>query len=79
MGNAASDFIVETERRVPVRGEYDVIVVGGGPAGIGSAIAAANNGAKTLLIEKYGILGGMFTAGLVIGLLPTTVSVKEIQ
>ena len=58
------DYIRE-ERRTPVAGEYDVIVVGGGPAGIGAAIAAGRAGARTLLIEKYGCLGGMWTSGLV--------------
>lgn len=62
------DFIMEPERKIPIRGKYEVIVVGAGPAGIGSAIASARNNAKTLLVEKYGFLGGMFTAGLVIGL-----------
>ncbi len=42
--------------------QYDVIVVGGGISGVMSAITAARNGAKTLLIEKYGFLGGMLTA-----------------
>lgn len=46
-------------------GNKDVIVVGGGPTGIGAALAAARSGAKTLLIERYGFLGGMATAGLV--------------
>lgn len=44
---------------------YDVIVAGGGPAGCAAAISAARSGAKVLLIEKYGFLGGMGTAGLV--------------
>lgn len=43
----------------------DVLVVGGGPAGFGAAVAAARNGAKTILIERTGVLGGMATSGLV--------------
>lgn len=46
-------------------GVWDVIVVGGGPAGCTSAISAAREGAHTLLIEAGGQLGGMGTAGLV--------------
>lgn len=42
---------------------YDVIVAGGGPAGIAAAVSAARLGAKTALIERYGILGGMLTSG----------------
>ncbi|HZG87875.1 FAD-dependent oxidoreductase [Paenibacillus sp.] len=44
---------------------YDVAVLGGGPAGIAAAIAAARTGAETLLVERYGFLGGMSTAALV--------------
>lgn len=44
---------------------YDILVCGGGLAGVASAIASARLGAKTLLIERYGFLGGMATAGLV--------------
>ena len=43
----------------------DVLVVGGGPAGFAAAVASARNGAKTLLLERAGMLGGMATAGLV--------------
>ena len=50
---------------VKVDSSWDVIVVGGGPAGCTAAIAAAREGAKTLLIEANGQLGGMGTAGLV--------------
>lgn len=45
--------------------EYDVIVVGGGPSGTGAAISSARNGAKTLLIERCGFLGGMATSAQV--------------
>ncbi len=55
--------ILEPAKRIPVFGTYDVVVCGGGPAGIASAIASARNGAKTLLIEQGGALGGMGTLG----------------
>jgi hypothetical protein len=49
----------QTERK------WDVIVAGGGPGGVNAAIAAARRGASVLLIEQYGFLGGMATAGLI--------------
>ena len=55
--------LVEAERTIPVAGAYDVIVCGAGPAGIAAAIEAGRNGAKTLLIEVHGCLGGVWTAG----------------
>jgi len=45
--------------------EYDVLVVGGGNAGCAAALAAARHGAKTLLVERYGFLGGTATASMV--------------
>lgn len=49
----------------PVIGDVDVLVCGGGPAGIGAAVAAARQGAKTMLIEQQGCLGGVATNALV--------------
>ncbi len=55
-------FMNEPSRETPVYGEYEVVVLGGGPAGIAAAVAAARAGRSTLLIERYGFLGGMGTA-----------------
>ncbi len=57
--------IKERARETKVVYEADVVVVGGGPGGIGAAVSAARNGARTVLIERYGYLGGMGTGGLV--------------
>ena len=57
--------IVQT-RSVPVMGSYDVVVCGGGPGGWVAAVAAARAGARTALVERYGFVGGMATAALVV-------------
>lgn len=52
-------------KELPVTARADVLVVGSGPAGLAAAISSARNGARTLLVERYGFLGGNLTAGLV--------------
>jgi hypothetical protein len=63
---SSSRKITEPSREINVFHEADVVVVGGGPGGHSAAVAAARNGAKTILIERYGHLGGMATGGIVI-------------
>ena len=60
------DFVIEPERQVLVTHDVDVLVCGGGFAGVAATIGAARNGASVMLIEKYGFLGGLATGALVI-------------
>jgi FAD-dependent oxidoreductase family protein len=62
-------FIDEPPRQTPVYATTQVLVVGGGSAGVSAAIAAARNGADTMLVERAGALGGLATGGLIILLL----------
>ncbi|WP_312427242.1 FAD-dependent oxidoreductase [Lacrimispora sp.] len=57
-------YITENKREIPVIREVDVLVLGAGPAGIGAAVAAAREGAVTMLVEQAGDVGGIATAGL---------------
>jgi len=61
----SGETVTEPARAVPVYGHCDVLVVGGGPAGFAAAVAAAREGADTVLLERYGHLGGLATGGLV--------------
>lgn len=58
--------IVEAAREAPVVAHSDVVVVGGGPAGVAAAVAAARNGASVTLLERYAYLGGMASGGMVL-------------
>ncbi len=57
-------FVAEAPRRTRVAADVDVLVIGGGPAGVAAALAAAQQGARVLIIERHGMLGGVWTAGL---------------
>ena len=56
----------ESARNLRVAGHADVVVVGGGPAGFSAAVAAARQGAKVCLIERYPYLGGLASGGMVL-------------
>lgn len=55
---------LEPARKIPITRQVDVVVVGGGPSGLAAAIASARHGAKTVLVEQFGYLGGTATASL---------------
>src|SRR6201995_2045373 len=61
-----SDLIQESARDVRVAAKANVVVVGGGPAGLSAAIGAARNGAEVILLERYNHLGGLASGGMVL-------------
>ena len=60
------DIVRRPEAAVPVVAETDVVVVGGGPAGVSAAVSAARNGASVTLVERYPYLGGLASGGVVL-------------
>jgi glycine/D-amino acid oxidase-like deaminating enzyme len=76
---SASTFPVHLPHELPISTESDVIVVGGGPGGIGAAVAAAREGVGVLLVEHYGFLGGMATAGEVNPFMPNHVNGESLD
>jgi hypothetical protein len=78
-GIADARTIYEPAREICVCDEADVVVVGGGPAGIAAAVAAARTGARTILVERYGHLGGLASGGLVQVIMPMSDGTKERQ
>jgi FAD dependent oxidoreductase len=69
-GGRPADHVTEAARTLPVYGEFDVVVCGGGVAGVAAAACAARCGASVILLERYGYLGGLATGGLVITVPP---------
>ena len=69
--SSSGDQLREEQRDIPVVGRSDVLICGGGPAGVAAALAAARAGAKVQLIEVAGCLGGVWTAGLLTKVLDT--------
>lgn len=61
-----SELLNEPARDTRIVAKADVVVVGGGPAGLAAATAAARNGAKTILVERYNHLGGLASGGMVL-------------
>ena len=66
-GDKQANVVVIPQRNVPILAEADVLVCGGGTAGITAACSAARHGAKVILIERWPCVGGMATAALVNG------------
>ena len=56
---------MEASRKIPIIAETDILIVGGGPAGISAAIAAAREGADTMILERYGFCGGVITQSMI--------------
>lgn len=69
-GSKLSRYLIEKSRRIPVYGNFDVVVAGGGVAGAAAAVSAAREGASVCLLEKDNAPGGLATLGLISTYLP---------
>lgn len=67
----AKAWVKEPARKIPLVASADVVITGGGPAGVAAAVSAARQGASVILLEKYGFLGGLWLGGLVLPVLST--------
>lgn len=69
--------VIQPQRELPLLARCEVLVVGGGPAGVSAAIAARRAGARVVLVERYGHFGGLWTGGLVLLVLGHIVTGKK--
>ena len=67
----------QIKKDIPVIAEADVLVIGGGPGGLGASVMAARAGAKVILVERYGVLGGMAAQGEVSPFMPNHVQTRD--
>ena len=72
-------IMYQQDRQIPVIAETDVLVVGGGPGGVGAGVMAARQGVRTLLAERYGCLGGMAVFGEVTPFMPSHVKGRALD
>ena len=70
-------YVEEPAKRIPVIDSADVVILGGGPAGVSAAVSAARNGADVLLLEKQYYLGGLWTGCFVLPIIDTYGCAKD--